>query len=84
MPNSSTAKKRRRQAESRRRQNRVQRSALRTVVKRVRTAESAAEAQEAFRGAEQLLDRAARKHLIHPSKAARTKSRLQKLIQKKS
>ena len=56
---------------------------MRTVVKRVRTAGAGAEAQEAFRNAEQLLDRAARKRLIHPSAAARTKARLRKLIQTK-
>lgn len=84
MPQSSSAKKRMRQAESRRMLNKDQRSALRTVVKRVRTAGTGDEAQEAFRNAEQLLDRAARKHLIHPKAAARTKSRLRKLIQVKA
>ena len=56
---------------------------MRTVVKRVRAAGTGPEAQEAFRNAEQLLDRAARKHLIHPNMAARTKARLRKLIQPK-
>ncbi len=83
MPNSRSAKKRMRQGEGRRLRNKTQRSALRTVVKRVRAAGAGAEAQEAFRNAEQLLDRAARKRLIHPSAAARTKARLRKLIQTK-
>ncbi len=83
MPNSRSAKKRMRQGETRRLRNKGQRSALRTVVKRVRTAGTGPEAQEAFRHAEQLLDRAARKHLIHPNMAARTKARLRKLIQPK-
>ncbi len=83
MPQSSSAKKRMRQGENRRLRNKGQRSALRTVVKRVRTAGAGAEAQEALRNAEQLLDRAARKRLIHPKAAARTKSRLRKFIQAK-
>ncbi len=83
MPNSRSAKKRMRQGEDRRLRNKTQRSALRTVVKRARTAGAGAEAQKAFRNAEQLLDRAARKRLIHPSAAARTKARLRKLIQTK-
>ena len=83
MPNSRSAKKRMRQGEDHRLRNKTQRSALRTVVKRVRTAGAGAEAQEAFRNAEQLLDRAARKRLIHPKAAARAKARLRKLIQAK-
>jgi small subunit ribosomal protein S20 len=54
------------------------------VVKQVRAAGTGAEAQEAYKAAEQLLDRAARKRLVHPNKAARTKARLRKLIQSKS
>ncbi len=84
MPYSRSAKKRRRQADSHRQRNRAQHSALRTLLKKVRTAAPGADAQEAYREAEQLLDRSARKHLIHPGKAARTKSRLQKLIRSKA
>lgn len=84
MPYSPSAKKRRRQADTHRQRNRALHSALRTVLKKVHTAEPGADAQEAFRQAEQLLDRSARKHLIHPAKAARTKSRLQKLIRSKA
>lgn len=83
MPNSRSAKKRMRQGETRRLRNKDQRSLLRTVVKRARAAGTGPEAEKAFRTAEQLLDRAARKHLIHPNMAARTKTRLRKLIQPK-
>lgn len=83
MPNSRSAKKRMRQGETRRLRNKDQRSLLRTVVKRARAAGTGPEAEKAFRTAEQLLDRAARKHLIHPNMAARTKARLRKLIQPK-
>jgi small subunit ribosomal protein S20 len=84
VPNTATAKKRNRQADTRRTQNRGKRSALRTAIKNVRAAETPEKAHEAYRAAEQLLDRAAQKHLIHANLAARTKSRLQKVIQAKS
>ena len=83
MPNSRSAKKRMRQGDKRRLRNKAQRSTLRTALKRVHAAGTEAEAQDAFRSAEQLLDRAAQRHLIHLNMAARTKSRLRKLIQSK-
>jgi small subunit ribosomal protein S20 len=52
------------------------RSKLRTALKKVRGANDAATATAAFREAASLLDRAARKRIIHPNKAARAKSRL--------
>ncbi len=70
-----------RQARSRTLRNRAQRSELRTAVKRVRQATGAAAAQ-AYAAAVRLLDRAARKGLIHRNNAARHKSRLAKFIQK--
>ncbi len=84
MPYSRSAKKRRRQGETRRQRNRTQHSQLRTLLKKVRAATPGADAQQVFRRVEQLLDRAAGKRLIHPNKAARTKSRLRKLIQEKA
>ncbi len=84
MPYSRSAKKRRRQVDSHRERNRAQHSTLRTLLKKVRTAAPGADAEEAYRQAEQLLDRSARKHLIHPANAARTKSRLKKLIRSKA
>jgi small subunit ribosomal protein S20 len=87
MPNTPSAKKALRQNEKRRLQNRSQRSALRTAVKKVRTAAEgtdAAAAQEAYRLATKKLDQAAAKNLIHKNSASRTKSRLAKLLSKKS
>lgn len=72
MPRTKSAKKQMRQARSRTARNRSQRSALRTTLKQART--SAESKPEAIR----LLDRAARKRLIHPNKAARLKSHLAK------
>jgi small subunit ribosomal protein S20 len=78
VPKIRSAKKRLRQSTAARERNRKQRTTLRTAIKKVRTAESGATAAEAFRSAESLLDRAARKHLIHPRTAARQKRRLAK------
>lgn len=77
MPRIESAKKRMRQAHAHAAQNRTQRSRLRSALKKVRTA-SGAELEAAFAEAVQLLDRAGRKHLIHPNAAARHKSRLAK------
>ena len=81
MPQIRSAKKRMRQAVARTAQNRTQRSRLRSALKKVRTA-TGAEVEAAYAEAVQLLDRAGRKHLIHPNAAARQKSRLAKLRQK--
>jgi small subunit ribosomal protein S20 len=70
-----------RQARVRTAENRTQRSRLRTALKKVRAA-AGAEVDKAYAEAVQLLDRAGRKHLIHPNAAARQKSRLAKLVSK--
>ena len=79
MPRIRSAKKRMRQSRKQRVTNRNQRTALRTALKKVRTATGAA-TTAAFHAAEKLLDRAARKGLIHRNTAARHKSRLSSLI----
>jgi small subunit ribosomal protein S20 len=78
VPNIQSAKKRMRQAAKRRANNRDQKSALRSAVKKVREAGSAEESQAAYQEAERLLDRAARKGLVAKNKAARDKGRLKK------
>jgi small subunit ribosomal protein S20 len=85
MPNTESAKRGLRKAEARRIRNRPQRSALRTMVKKLRTQAAGGEvdaAKATLQTAIQRLDQAADKHLIHKNKAARTKSRLTKLINK--
>ena len=79
MPNTRSAKKRMRQAIRRNARNRVARSALRTAIKKVRSAGSDT-VQAAYRAAEKLLDRAVRKGLLHRNAAARSKRRLKRLI----
>jgi len=56
--------------------NRAQRSALRTALKKAKAPTATAEERLA---AVSLLDRAARKNLVHPNLAARNKSHLAKL-----
>ena len=82
MPRIKSAKKAMRQARAHNQHNRAQRSALRTALKRVRSATSADQAAQAYRAAVQLLDRAARKNLIHRNTAARHKSRLAATVKK--
>lgn len=83
MPRIKSAKKRMRQTKTRTARNRAQRSQLRTAVKKVRTSAGTPEAPQALATAEKLLDRAARKRLVHPNTAARQKSRLAKAAKAK-
>ncbi|HET7321168.1 MAG TPA: 30S ribosomal protein S20 [Longimicrobiaceae bacterium] len=76
MPNVKSAEKRMRTNKIREQRNKAARSRLRTAIKKVRQTESTEGAEAAFLQAQSLLDRAARKNLIHPNKAARLKSRL--------
>src|SRR5436309_16064978 len=73
-----------RQGRARQIRNRAQSSALRTALKRVRAATTAEQAGAAYRVAARLLDRAARKNLIHHNNAARHKSRLAAVVRKLS
>ena len=85
MPNTQNAKKALRQSKKRRLRNRVQRSVLRTLVKKMRSTDSSEDAQArdaGFRLVTKKLDQAAAKKLIHRNKAARIKSRLARQIAK--
>jgi small subunit ribosomal protein S20 len=76
LPNVKSAEKRMRTSAIRADRNRQFRSKLRTALKKARGANDTETANAAFREAASLLDRAARKRIIHPNKAARAKSRL--------
>ena len=71
MPNIASAKKNMRKSRAAAVRNRAQRSALRTALK-----QASSGTPEQRLGAVKLLDRAARKGLIHKNAAARHKSRL--------
>ena len=73
MPNIASAKKHMRKSRAAAVRNRAQRSALRTALKKGR-ADSASSNDQV--SAVSLLDRAARKGLIHPNKAARHKRQI--------
>ncbi len=79
MANTESAKKRIRQTAKRTERNRRYSAAARTHVKKVRRliAENRLdEAEAAAREAYQTLDKAGRKHVVHPRNAARRKGRL--------
>jgi small subunit ribosomal protein S20 len=73
VPNIASAKKNMRKSRAAAVRNRAQRSALRTALKKARTTGAA---PEVATQAVSLLDRAARKGLIHKNKAARHKAQL--------
>ncbi len=79
MAHPPSASKRHRQSLRRRERNRVRRGAARTAVRRARELIEAGqqeEAQEAVRQAASIMDRAARRGVLHANNAARRKSRL--------
>ena len=75
MPNIASAKKNMRKSRAATVRNRAQRSALRTALKKAKAPTSTEQERES---AISLLDRAARKGLIHKNTAARHKSRMAK------
>jgi small subunit ribosomal protein S20 len=75
VPNIASAKKNMRKTRTATVRNRAQRSALRTALKKAKAPGATAELKLQ---AVKLLDRAARKGLIHRNNAARHKSRLAK------
>ena len=79
MANSSQARKRARQGESRRRHNASFRSMVRTYIKKIDAAIAGGDqsaAATAYNEAVPVIDRMADKGIIHKNKAARHKSRL--------
>ena len=75
MPNTASAKKQMRKSRAATVRNRAQRSALRTALKKAKQPTATGEERAL---AVRLLDRAARKGLIHRNAAARQKSHLAK------
>jgi small subunit ribosomal protein S20 len=79
MPNIASAKKNMRKSRAAQVRNRAQRSTLRTALKKARSEGST---PEAMATAVTLLDRAARKGLVHKNASARRKSRMAKAAKK--
>jgi small subunit ribosomal protein S20 len=86
MPHTRSAKKQLRKNEARRLRNRATIKAIRTQIKKVtETAKDGAvdELRKEFLVATKKLDKAAAKKVIHPNMAARKKSQLARLLNKK-
>ena len=79
MANIESQKKRNRQNEVRRVRNKAVKSDLKTAIKKAQNAEGD-DAAEAFRAAQQKIDQAATKGVLHPKAVARRKSRLSKSV----
>ena len=81
MANSRSSAKRARQGVSRNMRNASQRSAMRTLLRKTdKMISSGEDAADSYRSLTSVLDRMARKGLIHKNKAARHKSRLNRRL----
>jgi len=80
LPKLRSSKKRMRTALKARDRNRAALSAMRTAVKKVRSAEDKETATEALNGAFSKIDSTARKGRIHRNAGARYKSRLARMV----
>lgn len=80
MPQHKSAAKRVRQSAKRRERNRVHRSRMRTLIKKVQSETDKTRASELLGETKAYLDRLATKRIIHPNKAANYKSALQKQV----
>ena len=82
MPKLKSAKKRLRTTAKAQERNRAIRSQMRTAIKKVRSAPDKATAESALQSAISVVDRTARKGIIHKNAAARYKSRLSHFVEK--
>ena len=80
MANHKSALKRIRSNDAKRVRNRYQAKTTRTFIKRLRLTTDKNEAQELFKTVASMLDRLAKKNIIHKNKAANNKSSLAKHI----
>lgn len=80
MANHKSALKRIRANDAKRVLNRYQAKTTRTFIKRLKGTNDKAEAQELFKTVSSMLDRLAKRNIIHKNKAANNKSKLAKHI----
>ncbi|MEY3983017.1 MAG: hypothetical protein RL160_574 [Bacteroidota bacterium] len=80
MANHKSAIKRIRANETKRELNRYQHKTARTVVKNIRKSTQKAEAEKMLNGAASLLDKLAKRNVIHKNKASNLKSSLTKYV----
>ncbi len=82
MANHKSAEKRIRANEVKRVRNRYQHKTTRTFIKRLRTTTVKAEAEALLKEVSSMIDRLAKKNVIHWKKASNQKSKLSKLVNK--
>ena len=82
MANHKSAEKRIRSSATKRLRNRYQAKTTRTATKNLRLSEEKAEAEKLYTGVTSMLDKLAKKGVIHKNKAAKQKSKLAKAINK--
>jgi small subunit ribosomal protein S20 len=80
MANHKSALKRIRNSEVKRVRNRYQHKSTRTVIKKLKETESKEEAQKMFPEVVSMIDKLAKKNIIHDNKAANLKSQLAKHV----
>ncbi|RFP63993.1 30S ribosomal protein S20 [Hymenobacter lapidiphilus] len=80
MANHKSALKRIRSNEAKRVLNRYQAKSTRTAIKKLRALTDASAAQTQFQKVSSMLDRLAKKNIIHKNKAANNKSKLAKFV----
>lgn len=82
MANHKSAEKRIRSNATKRLKNRYQAKSTRTVVKTLRATTDKGEAEGLFKTVSSMLDKLAKKNVIHKKKAANQKSKLAKVVSK--
>jgi small subunit ribosomal protein S20 len=80
MPNIKSAKKRMELSRTANERNRINRSRIKTAIRRISDAEDVQTAQTYMKEATALLDRAATKRLIHPNRVARLKGQIARKV----
>ncbi len=80
MANHKSALKRIRSNEAKRLRNRYQSKTTRTYIKRLRNTTDKAEAEQLYKQVSSMLDKLAKKNIIHYKNAANQKSKLAKLV----
>ncbi len=82
MANHKSAEKRIRSSATKRLRNRYQAKTVRTTTKKLRTTVDKPEAEKLYKEVSSMLDKLAKKNVIHKNKAANQKSKLAKAISK--
>lgn len=80
MPTHKSAEKALRQSITRNLRNKAVKSKVRTVIKKVETAQDKTQAKELLKQTFSSLDKAVKRNVMHFNQASRTKSRLTRLV----